>query len=563
MNMHSDWTLKTDPSGIQTRWSDTLSALYLSEGHWTQNNMVDTARAAVAEAPDHIFQIEGSAHMTRAEVWDDALRLAGWFVESGLTPGDVVSFQLPNWLETAVIALAARMTGLIINPIPPIYRESELAFILTNCRAKVIFVPGTFRKHNHYAMLDGMRSTLPDLAHIVTVRQESALDYNQIIDRAPIADTELPVVDPSAILIAMYTSGTTGRPKGVLHSHYTYDHRVREMANAWKIGPSDVVFMPSPVTHVTGSIWAFDMPWIAGNTSVLMDVWSPAEGIDCIKNNGCTVTGGATPFLQQMLDIAKDRPADLASLRLFFCGGTTVSPDLILRASETFPDALFFRAYGSTEMLTATLGISDRSQARMGAETDGAIVYPVQFRIVDAITEAPLPHGEEGEILVLGPGLFVGYLDPSDNEGNFLSDGFFRMGDLGIIVDGDDGGEYVVITGRKKDIIIRSGENISPKEVEDVLTQHPGIAEVAIVAMPSSKTGEMGCAFIIPRGDETIDLRGIGRFLDEAGLARQKFPEHLVIVDDLPRVPSGKVKKDVLRVQARSIAEALAAPSSD
>jgi acyl-CoA synthetase (AMP-forming)/AMP-acid ligase II len=281
-----------------------------------------------------------------------------------------------------------------------------------------------------------------------------------------------------------------------------------------------------------------------------MDVWSPEEGIDFIQRSGCTVCGGATPFLQQILDVSEDRPEALATLRLFFCGGTTVAPDLIRRASQAYLQCLFFRCYGSTEMITMTLGIRDRPHADLGAETDGEIVPPVEMRIVDAATDELLPEGEEGEILALGPGLFVGYLDPSDNEGAFLPDGLFRMGDLGRRVHGN----YVVITGRKKDIIIRSGENISPKEVEDVLVRHPAVGEVAIVAMPSAKTGEKGCAFIIPRPGQTIDLLEIGRFLDEAGLAHQKFPEHVVLVKDLPRVPSGKVKKDVLRIKAREIA---------
>lgn len=553
------WTKKRDPSGFETRWCPQLAKSYLDAGYWTDTTVMTTARAAVEAAPDHVFQIEGEASMTRAQVWEQALRLAGFFQSRKLIPGDVVSLQLPNWMETAVIALAARMCGLVINPIPPIYREAELAYILADCHSKAIFVPGVFRRHDHYAMAKGLQDTLPELADIIVVRGEGDLDWETALANPPVDPDALPEVDAGSVLIAMYTSGTTGKPKGVLHTHYTYDHRVRAMAEAWNICQDDIVFMPSPVTHVTGSIWAFDMPWVAGNTSVLMDVWSPDEGIACIERNRCTVTGGATPFLQQMLDIAQDSPERLASLRLFFCGGTTVSPDLIHRASKTLENAMFFRCYGSTEMLTATLGIRDRSQAEMGAETDGAIVPPVEMRILDAVSDEPLHEGREGEIVMRGPGLFAGYVHDSDNAGSFLEDGFFRMGDLGRKVTGTDGGEYVVITGRKKDIIIRSGENISPKEVEDVLAQHPAVAEVAIVAMPSAKTGEMGCAFIIPRGGETIDLPEIRRFLDAAGLARQKFPEHLVLVDDLPRVPSGKVRKDVLRIEAQALAETLTA----
>ncbi|KHK90148.1 AMP-binding protein [Novosphingobium malaysiense] len=553
------WTKKRDPSGFETRWCPQLAKAYLDAGHWADTTVVAAARAAVEAAPDHVFQIEGDASMTRAQVWEQALRLAGFFRNRKLVPGDVVSLQLPNWMETAVIALAARMCGLVINPIPPIYREAELAYILADCRSKAIFVPGVFRRHDHYAMVKDLQETLPDLADTIVVRGEGDLDWDTALANPPADPDTLPEVDAGSVLIAMYTSGTTGKPKGVLHTHYTYDHRVRAMAEAWKICQDDVVFMPSPVTHVTGSIWAFDMPWVAGNTSVLMDVWTPDAGIACIERNCCTVTGGATPFLQQMLDIAQATPERLASLRLFFCGGTTVSPDLIRRASATLPNAMFFRCYGSTEMLTASLGIRDRSQMEMGAETDGEIVPPVEMRILDATSDEPLREGEEGEIVMRGPGLFAGYIHENDNAGSFLEDGFFRMGDLGRQVTGSDGGKYVVITGRKKDIIIRSGENISPKEVEDVLSQHPAVAEVAIVAMPSAKTGEMGCAFIIPRADRTIDLPEVRRYLDEAGLARQKFPEHLVLVEDLPRVPSGKVRKDVLRNEAKALAESLTA----
>lgn len=543
------WTLRTDASGIQMRWSDAAAQAWREAGHWRDETLADVARAAVAEDPEHVLLIEGERRVTRAEAWDQALRLAGFFRDRGLEPGDVVSFQLPNWVETAAIALAARICGLIINPIPPIYRESELAYILADCGAKLIFVPGTFRKYDHRAAVEALRPSLPALRDVVVVREDGALTWEQALAADPLDPAALPAVDPASVLIVMYTSGTTGRPKGVLHTHYSYGHRARAMGEAWGIGPADVVFMPSPVTHITGALWAFDMPWLFGNASVLIDVWAAEDGIDCIARNGCTVTGGATPFLQQMLDVAQDKPEALASLRLFFCGGTTVSPELIRRASSAFPDCLFFRCYGSTEMLTATLGIRDRAQARLGAETDGEIVEPVEMRIVDAVTDAPLPDGEEGEILARGPGLFVGYLHPSDNEGAFLEDGFFRMGDLGRIVEE----RYIVITGRKKDIIIRSGENISPKEVEDLLSEHPAVAEVAIVAMPSATTGEKGCAFIIARAGQVIDLAEIKRFLDGAGLARQKFPEHVVLVDELPRVPSGKVKKDVLRARAKEI----------
>ena len=550
-----EWIMKTDPSGWQTRWCEELAQRWREEGHWAGTTLTDTARASVAREPGRVLLIEGDRRLTQGEAWDQALRLAGFFLSRGLKPGDVISFQLPNWSEASVIALAARMTGLVINPVPPIYRESELAYILADCGSKLIFVPGTFRKHDHTAMVESLRGELPALKDVISVRAPGQLTWDDALSHDPADEAELPEVDPASVMIVMYTSGTTGKPKGVMHIHHGYDHRVRDMGRIWNIGPDDVIFMPSPVTHITGALWAIDMPWVTGCTAVLMDIWAADDGIRCIEENGCTVSGGATPFLQQLVDLAADRPEAVASLRMFFCGGTTVSPDLVRKASAAFPNGMFFRCFGSTEMVSATLGIHDRAQADYGAETDGEIVPPAELRIVDPAGDAELPEGEEGEIIARGPGLFVGYLHPEDNEGNFDAEGFFRMGDLGRIVDG----KYVVITGRKKDIIIRSGENISPKEVEDVLFNHPAIAEVAIVAMPSPTTGEKGCAFIIPREGMTIDLPEIQRFLGEAGLAKQKFPEHVVLTEDLPRVPSGKVRKDVLRTRAKDIAGEMAA----
>jgi acyl-CoA synthetase (AMP-forming)/AMP-acid ligase II len=547
------WTLKTDPSGLRIRWSAETAARYRAAGYWRDTTLVDVARGAAQSDPDRVLVTEEDLRLTRAEAWNAATRVAAFFRSRGLRPGDVVSFQLPNWIESVVIALAARMEGLVVNPIPPIYRESELAYILRDCDSKLIFTPHLFRRHDHRAMLQKLQAQLPALRDVVVLRGGEAGDlrWGDVLSEQTAAGYSPVRTDPGSVMMVMYTSGTTGRPKGVLHTHYGYDYRVRAMGEAWNIGPADVVFMPSPVAHITGAFWAFDMPWVRGSSSVLLDVWTADTGLACIERNRCTVTGGATPFLQQMLDTAASRPGALASLRLFFCGGTTVSPDLVHKAAATFPQCLFFRVYGSTEMTTTTVGIRSRAQARLGAETDGEVIPPTEVQIVDPIGEASVPEGEEGEIIGRGPEQFVGYLHPDDNDGAFTDDGYFRMGDLGRRVHGS----YLIITGRKKDIVIRAGENLSPKEVEDVLFGHPGIAEVAIVAMPSAVTGEKCCAFVIPRAGASIDLPEIRRFLEAAGLARQKVPEHLVLVDDLPRVPSGKVRKDVLRQRAREIAE--------
>jgi acyl-CoA synthetase (AMP-forming)/AMP-acid ligase II len=550
------WRVDKDISGFPVRRSDEAAARYLAGGYWRDETLTDIARVRVQEDPDRLLLVEGEHRLTRGLAWDQARRLAAFFLSRGLKPGDVVSFQLPNWVEAAVVALAARMCGLIINPVTPIYREAELSYILADCGSKLIFTPGVFRKWDHLAVVEKVRAEVPSLKDVVAVRAGDvgggALRWEEILNRAPVDLADLPKVDPAALMMVMYTAGTTSKPKGVLHSHQTFGNTAHRMIDDWKITERDVFFMPSPLTHITGAFWSFDMPWLCGASNVLMDVWTPEEGIDAIAANGCTISGGATPFLQQLLNVGRKRPEAVKSLRYFFCGGTTVSPDLVKEAAATFPNCLFWRGYGCTESPCTTMGIRGPEYADMGAETDGEILPPTEVKMLSPDGAGEVPDGEEGEIAVRGPETFLGYLRPEDNAKAFTQDGYFLTGDLATRVHEN----YLVITGRKKDIIIRNGENISPKEVEDVLYRHPDIIEAAIVAMPSKTTGEKGCAFIIPRPGAKVDLAGIGDFLGKAGLARQKFPEHVVIVDDLPRVPSGKVKKDVLRLEARKIAEA-------
>jgi len=548
--MKVNMELRRDVSGFSVRWSDRLARQWLEAGYWRGETLAEVAARQTREDPERTLLIEGDTRWTRAGVYDAALRLAGFLRRRGAQPGDVAAFQLPNWSESAVIALAARMLGLVICPLPPIYRESELDYMLGATGAKFLFIPGEFRKCDYPAMLAGLRHSLPALRDVVVVRGDAGggLSWSEALGGQPLDN--LPPVDPGAVFLVMFTSGTTGRAKGVLQTHYTFGYKARQMIEAWGVGEGDVIFMPSPVTHITGAIWAFDIPWLSGAPAVLLDVWNVEDGIAAIREHGCTVSGGATPFLQQLLAATADDRAAMGSLKTFFCGGTSVSPELIREVSRAFPGCLFFRAYGSTEMMTVTLGISSREEADLGAETDGVVAPPMQVRLVDEQGADITGDGVEGEILAFGPEQFAGYLDAGDNDAAFDESGFFRMGDLGCWREGN----YLVITGRKKDIIIRSGENISPKEVEDVLMAHPAIAEIAIVAMPSEATGEKACAFVIVHPGRDLDLPDMARFLDRAGLAKQKYPEHLEIVDDLPRVPSGKVRKDLLREKARDIA---------
>lgn len=547
--------MRRDVGGWTVRWDAGRAAAAVRSGAWKNRSIADEAADLLARAPDHIVVVEGKREVTVREVHAEATRLARALVGRGLAPGDTISFQLPNWHEAVVISLAAAMAGLVLNPITPIYRDAEVGFMLADSRSRLIFVPQTFRGYDFAAMMRRVQAGLASPVEVVVLRGDAAgfTGWDRLLADGD-GDQSLPGADPDAVKLVMYTSGTTGRAKGVLHSHNSLQAENWARQAHLGVGAGDVLFNPSPVTHVTGALYSLCMPFTLGVTTILMDVWDPAAAVGIMRHRRATGMIASTIFLEALLAEARRQDEHLPDLRFYLCGGAQVRPETIHDAAGHFTNCVFARIYGSTEVPNITAGINRRADTALGAETDGQI-FGCEARVVDPVTGAPVAPGEVGEIVARGPQMFLGYTRAEDNRDAFDADGFFRMGDLGRLVHDD----FIVITGRKKDLIIRGGENISPKEVEDVLLGHPAIADIAIVAMPSARTGEMACAFVIARAGQAIDLPEIKRFLVAAGLAMQKIPEHLELVDDLPRTAIGKVRKDVLRATARDIAAAASA----
>ena len=535
-------TSRLDAGGWRVRWNEALAEQWVRSGDWLNRTIAADAAALARAAPDRIQMIDNDLALTRGQLYDRARRLAGWFDGIGLEPGAVISFQLPNWWEAAVINLAAAMTGVVVNPIVPIYRDAEVGYMLNEARTRVVFVPRMFRNFDHAAMLARLAPSFDTAPLLVTVRDraDGFLCFDDLLGGAPLAEARK--VDPDAVKLLMYTSGTTGRPKGVLHSHNTLNADSVKMTAAMGFGPDDRTFSPSPLTHISGYLWALNVPWTCDVPVVMTDVWNAAEAFDAIRRHGCSFMLGATPFMQDLVAVARERGETLDSLRYFLCGGASVPPSLIREAAACFPNCIPFRVFGATESPTMTRGPSSRNDLTLAAETDGRL-YRCEVRIVDPVTGAPAGHGDEGEILSREPSMALGYARPEDNQDAYDSDGFFRMGDLGQLVEGD----HLVCTGRKKDLIIRAGENISAREIEDVLFRDPAITEVAVVSMPSARTGEAICAFVVPAAGATVDLASVAALVRDAGLARQKTPEHVILVAELPKTASGKVRKDRLR----------------
>jgi acyl-CoA synthetase (AMP-forming)/AMP-acid ligase II len=502
------------------------------------------AEALAEREPDRVTHIFEDERYHVGQIVGESLRLSTALAARGYKAGDVVAFQLPNWREALIIDLACCRLGLAVAPIVPIYRDAELTFMLGDCEARAIFIPGTFRGYDYAAMMDRLQPELPKLQDVFVVRGQAPgrISYADLA-AFPVSDAKAPAVDPDAVKLVLYTSGTTGRPKAVLHSHNSRARGVRQVYAQWEQGEGDCMLMASPVTHITGFGSGLELPFLTGMRTVFMERWDAARGVDLIDREGATISMGATPFLTELLDAARQADSRLPSLRRYACGGAAVPPSLIRRAWTQLANCRAYRVYGSSEVPLVSQGFTGADQMDRAAETDGQI-RTYEVRIVDDEGRA-VDNGIDGEICVRGPSMFLGYLDLKQTEESIDADGFFHTGDIGRRW--DDGA--LQITDRKKDLINRGGEKISAKEVEDILHRHPAVSEVAVIAVPHARLGETTCACVVLQPGRELTLALLAEHVTAAGVARQKLPEHLQIVEALPKTPSGKVRKDILRAE--------------
>jgi acyl-CoA synthetase (AMP-forming)/AMP-acid ligase II len=496
-------------------------------GLWVTTTLADALRDAAHATPERILLVDGDIRFTCGDLFDKATALAHALM-ARMPAGSVVSFTLPNWHEAAVIYLGATLAGMVVNPILPSLRDRELRFILEDADSRTVFIPYAFGDHDYVAMLDRVTAAMASPPEVVVLRGDAGrhTPYPSLFDDSPTA--VLPVLNADSVRMILYTSGTTGRPKGVLHTHNSIHALIRQIGQHWRVAEGDRFLVPSPIAHIGGSIYAFECPLLLGTTAVLMERWDPDRAVRLMLAERTTHMAGATPFLDGLLAAAERADTRLPDLKVFICGGASVPPSLIRRAAGYFKEAAVSRVYGSTEVPVTTVGSLD--DVEQAADTDGRAGI-ADIKIVD------------DEIRARGPQMLVGYLHPDDETAAFDDEGYFRTGDLGRMA--DDG--CLVVTGRAKDIIIRNGENISAKEVEDVLIGHPGVAEVAVVGIPDDRTGERACAVIVASGQPTPELADLSETLIRVGMAKFKIPEQLVIWDALPKNDAGKVLKHQIR----------------
>ena len=489
--------------------------------------------------PITIASVVRPAATTLGELVADAERVAAALRNLGVAPGDVVAVQLPNWYEGAVAQTAVALCGAVLLPVVQIYGSRELGFILRQSRAVVLLIPAEWRGRDHPDLVRGA-GALPDLKAVVVVgghAPDGMLTWQELTARATSRYTP-PRQAPGDLAMLVYTSGTTADPKGVRHTHASLLAEIHSPVATRSAGPDTTHLALFPSGHVAGLLGLLRI-LVHGTPTVVLDAWDTERAAALIDEHQVTWSVGAPVHLAGLLDVRDRGAARLSSLRELMVGAAGVPPALVYRAEVAGLTA--YRCYGSSEHPTISSGQPGDPLVKR-ATTDGRVIAGSEVRLVDDAGR-DVPAGAEGEIVSRGGELFAGYTDRTLDHDAFLPGRWFRTGDVGRL----DGDGYLTVTDRKKDIIVRGGENISAKEVEDVLAQHPQVVEAAAVAYPDERYGERVCAVVVLRDGAGLDLAEVGEHFAAVGVARQKTPERVVVVDELPRTAAGKVQKYLLR----------------
>lgn len=530
---------------VTLTFNEQRRAAYRQQGLWGDASLADYWQQTARAMPDKIAVVDNhGATYTYSALDHAASCLANWMLAKGIESGDRIAFQLPGWCEFTVIYLACLKIGAVSVPLLPSWREAELVWVLNKCQAKMFFAPTLFKQTRPVDLILPMQNQLPQLQQIVGVDKlapaTSSLSLSQIIaDNIPL--TTAITTHGDELAAVLFTSGTEGLPKGVMLTHNNILASERAYCARLNLTWLDVFMMPAPLGHATGFLHGVTAPFLIGARSVLLDIFTPDACLALLEQQRCTCMLGATPFVYDLLNLLEKQPADLSALRFFLCGGTTI-PKKVARECQQLGIKLL-SVYGSTESSPhAVVNLDDPLSRFM--HTDGYAAAGVEIKVVNDARKT-LPPGCEGEEASRGPNVFMGYFDEPELTARALDEeGWYYSGDLCRM---DEAG-YIKITGRKKDIIVRGGENISSREVEDILLQHPKIHDACVVAMPDERLGERSCAYVVLKAPHhSLSLEEVVAFFSRKRVAKYKYPEHIVVIEKLPRTASGKIQKFLLR----------------
>ncbi|MGA7207076.1 MAG: AMP-binding protein [Specibacter sp.] len=525
---------------------------FTASGDWHNKTLTDFLDQAAAATPEKTASVDARRSISYAELKQQVDRCALGLLELGVAPGDVVSIQLPNWIEWLVVHYAAVRIGAITNPLIPVYRDREITFMMERAKAKVLVVAANFRGFDFPAMIERLRPKLPSLEHVLVVDAGPELaegfhSWEEFMataweDRRDLASLTALRPDPNSLSLLIFTSGTTGQPKGVMHTHNTLVAGSLPWPDKLGMNQSSVIHMASTFAHLTGYLYGVSLPLQLGATGIFQDVWKAEAFVELVEKHGIQHTSGATPFLHDLLVATNLADHDVSSLKRFCCMGAPIPRVMVRQALQELPGMSVFGGWGQTECGLVTMG-SPTDPLEKIITSDGRALGGMSIRIVD-LDGAVQPADAEGRLQIQGPFLFQGYLGQLDATRELFDGDWFDTGDLGSI----DAEGYLKIAGRTKDVIIRGGENIPVAYVENVLYEHPDVESVAVIAIPHPRLQETACAAVILReGAPELTFDAMKAFLQEKGVAKPYWPERLEVVSDFPRTPSGKIQKFQLR----------------
>lgn len=493
-----------------------------------------------AATPDLQLAVdEAGRRMTFGEYREQVLATAAGLAARGVRPGSTVSWILPTWIEATIVTGALDRLGVRQNPVLPIYREREVGFIVHQLGVDTMITPSRWRDFDYSAMA---RRLVPN---------PIVIDRDEPLPAGDPAQLPPPPDDPDRVAWVLYTSGTTADPKGVMHRHQSIAAMTRSMCTRLRVSAGDRSALPFPFSHVGGINWLM-ATLMTGCSVILVEHFADPVSIPALAREGVTLAGATTAFHMAYLAAQRAQPGTplFPRVRAFPGGAAPKPPQLSYDLAREVGGVGIVAGYGLTEGAMLAMAAVWDPPGKL-AHTEGRPSDGIEFAILDAAGER-VGAGVDGEIRVRGAHMAVGYVDPALTREGWDENGFFRTGDIGHI---DEDG-YVVITGRLKDVIIRKGENVSAKEVEDLLYEHPKVLDAAVIGLAvDDDRGELVCAVVACDPGSPLGFAEMIEHLRARQLTSRKFPERLEVLDALPRNPNGKVLKHELRARFGGVSD--------
>lgn len=519
---------------------------YYDAGWWTTDTIVDVWKCQSALDPDKVFATDDQGGcMTYAEIDFASDKVAAWLMDAGIQAGDVVTFQMPTWVEFVPIFLGIAKAGGVMHPVARNYSEIDLAYIMNKVSSRAFICPTHHHTTDHEQLaLDCLKDVDSlESSRILLVRKTGPAPktdlptYEELLS-SNLRPDRLPSVSADDVAVILSTSGTTGKPKQALLTHNNILFSEKVFVGGLSLTCDDIMFMPSPLNHATGFFHGIVSPILLGGSTVLQQDFNADRAIELINEHGCTWSMGATPFIYDILGSMDRNATRTPTLKLFLSGGAPLPGTLVSCAKEH--GITLCECYGSTESCPHAY-VPPKECEKWNGAWSGITLPGIEISIVDEARK-PVAPGTQGEEASRGPNVFVGYLnDPEQTDAALDDEGWFYSGDLAIM---DEEGR-LKINGRKKEIVVRGGENISTREVDEAASAWDGICDQATIGAPDARMGERICLFAVanPAYNDTPRLEDLLAFLKERGVSKRLWPERLELIEEIPHTPTGKVQR--------------------